>query len=98
MIVDIDDFDSSESHTAYSSARGLLGRPHTPRFRALIRRPAMTPHDADVLSTSCSVRPSAISSVTILYIGGNRRPSQRFKHVKNFRDCVLPQENTIVRS
>ena len=39
------------------------------------RRSAMAPHDADVVTTSCGVRPSTIPSVTILYIGGNRRPS-----------------------
>ena len=30
--------------------------------------------DTDVVTISCSVRPSAIPSVTILKIEGNRRP------------------------
>ena len=34
-----------------------------------LRRPAIAPDDA--VTTSCSVRPSSIPSVTILYIGGN---------------------------
>ena len=33
------------------------------------------PHDADVATTSCSVRPSAIPSVPIKRIGGYRSPS-----------------------
>ena len=35
-----------------------------------LRRPAMAPHDAVADMTSCSVRPSAIESATILIIGG----------------------------
>ena len=33
------------------------------------------PYDTDVVTTPCSVGPYAIPSVTILKIGGNRRPS-----------------------
>ena len=65
-----------------------LDRPHT--------IPCDAPHDA--VTTSCSVRPSVIPSVTIVKIGGNRRPSQRFEHVQRFlRECILSQENTIVQ-
>ena len=38
-----------------------------------LRRPAMAPHDADVVMSSCNVRPSMMPSVTILYIRGNLR-------------------------
>ena len=40
-----------------------------------LRRPAMAPHDAVADRMMCSVRPSAILSVTIL---NNRRVSQSF--------------------
>ena len=40
-----------------------------------LRHPPMTPCDADVVTISCSVRLSAIPSVTILTIGGNRSSS-----------------------
>ena len=63
---------------------------------SLRRRPAMVPHDADVVTTYSSVRPSAMPSVMILYIEGNRRRSLRIGHVQKFhRDCVLPREITI---
>ena len=38
------------------------------------RRLAIAPHEGDVVTISCSVRLSAIPSVTILKIVGNRRP------------------------
>ena len=39
-----------------------------------LRHPVVAPHDTDIVTTSCSVRPSLIPSVMILKIGGNRRP------------------------
>ena len=53
------------------------------------------PHN--IVTISCSVRPSSIPSVSILKIGGARRNG--FEHVQMFlRDFVLSQESTIVRN
>ena len=40
-----------------------------------LQRTVIAPHDAYVITKSCSVRPFAIPSITILKIGGDRRPS-----------------------
>ena len=42
------------------------------------------PHDAIADRRSCSVRPSAILSASILTIGGYRRASERFEHVQKY--------------
>ena len=47
-----------------------------------LRRLRLPLNDADVVSTSCSVRPSAILPGTILKYGGNRKPTLRFEHVQ----------------
>ena len=48
------------------------------------------PNHKSVPTTSCFARPSAIPSVTILKIGGNRRLSYHFEHDQKFlRDCVF---------
>ena len=60
-------------------------------------RPAITPNDADVVTTSCSARPSVFPSVTILKLDGIAGCSNVLNMLKNFWEIASYPRKTQLR-